>query len=96
MCVCVCVCLFVCSSGRACQVRGYSQLDWGTFRTDSPLKSGDVVGCGWVTQQQEEATVGKVYFTVNGNKLEQEFLDVPPELFPFVHIQKKVCVVNHG
>ena len=96
VCLCVCVCgMCLCvgvvhSSGRACQVKGEGQLDWVTFRTDSPLKSGDVIGCGWV--RQEGGASGKVYFTVNGHKLEQEFLAVPAEMFPFVHIQKKVCV----
>ena len=76
------------SSGRGCQVKGENLMEWNTFRLGNPLKNGDVVGCGWV--REEEGAKGDVYFTVNGHRTENGFSDVPPELIPFLHIQKKV------
>ena len=76
------------STGRCCQVRGENLLEWNTFRLASPLKNGDVVGCGWV--REEEGAKGRLYFTVNGHLMENGFSDVPPEMLPFLHIQKKV------
>ena len=76
------------STGRCCQVRGENLLEWNTFRLASPLKNGDVVGCGWV--REEEGAKGRLYFTVNGHLMENGFSDVPPEMVPFLHIQKKV------
>ena len=76
------------STGRGCQVRGDSLLEWKTFRLNSPLKNGDVVGCGWV--KGEEGTKGTVYFTLNGVQLSHAFQDTPVEMIPFLHIQKKV------
>lgn len=69
-------------------MRGDSLLEWKTFRLNSPLKNGDVVGCGWV--KEEEGTKGTVYFTLNGERLAHEFQDTPTEMIPFIHIQKKV------
>ena len=83
---------FLHSSGRGCQVRGEGLLEWNTFRVDTPLKNSDVVGCGWV---KGEETKGSVYFTLNGEKLTNEFQDAPPEMLPFLHIQKKVKLHNH-
>ena len=78
------------SSGRVCRVQGDNLLEWNTFRLGSPLKNGDVVGCGWV--RGEEGTKGVVYFTVSGERTPNEFHDTPPEMLPFLHIQKKVIV----
>ncbi len=63
-------------------------MEWNTFRLDSPLKTGDVVGCGWV--QGEEGGISTVYFTLNGERQGTEFNDAPPNMFPFLHVQKKV------
>lgn len=63
-------------------------MDWITFRLSEPIKSGDVVGCGWL--RNEEGSKGSVYFTLNGEKYENEFSDVPGEMLPFLHIQKRV------
>ena len=66
-------------------------MEWNTFRLASPLKNGDVVGCGWV--REEEGLRGSVYFTLNGHRTDSGFGDVPPEMTPFLHIQKKVRAV---
>lgn len=63
-------------------------MEWNTFRLASPLKNGDIVGCGWL--REEEGAKGRVYFTLNGHLTENGFSDVPPEMIPFLHIQKKV------
>ena len=63
-------------------------MEWVTARLTAPLKSGDVVGCGWV--REEEGSKGNVYFTLNGQRTENSFTDAPPEMIPFLHIQKKV------
>ena len=58
---------------------------------NSPLKSGDIVGCGWVREEEEEgSTTGMVYFTLNGEKQVNTFTGCPAEMLPFLHIQKKV------
>lgn len=83
-----------CSSGRGCQVRGENFLEWNTFRLNNSLKNSDVIGCGWV--RAEDSTKGTVYFTLNGERVPNEFHDTPPEMLPFVHIQKKVSVITYG
>ena len=70
-------------------MKGENLLDWSTFRLPSPLKSGDVVGCGWL--REGEGAKGNVYFTLNGIQMENRFSDVPAEMTPFLHIQKKAC-----
>ena len=82
------------SSGRGCQVKGDNLMEWVTARLTTPLKSGDVVGCGWV--RAEEGGKGDVYFTLNGLKTENSFNEAPPEMIPFLHIQKKVCEGERG
>ena len=69
-------------------MKGDNLLEWKTFRLNSPLKNGDVVGCGWV--RGEEGVGGTIYFTLNGERLVQEFQEAPAEMLPFLHIQKKV------
>lgn len=63
-------------------------MEWKTVRLSGPIKSGDVVGCGWL--KGEEPNKGTAYFTLNGERLPTEFSDVPGEMLPFVSIQKKV------
>jgi len=64
-------------------------MEWKTFRLDSPLKNGDIVGCCWV--QHEDTAMGNVYFTLNGEKQGSEFTETPSTMYPFLHVQKKVC-----
>jgi hypothetical protein len=59
---------------------------------NSPLKSGDIVGCGWVRGEEEGCTTGTVYFTLNGEKQANTFTGCPAEMLPFLHIQKKVIL----
>ena len=59
-----------------------------------PLKSGDVVGCGWVRGEEEGSNTGTVYFTLNGEKQTNTFTGCPGEMLPFLHIQKKVSNEN--
>lgn len=66
-------------------------MEWNTFRLSGPVKSGDVVGCGWL--RGEEGSKGTTYFTLNGSRFDGVFSDVPGEMFPFLSIQKKVCVI---
>lgn len=62
----------------------------------TPLKSGDIVGCGWVRGEEEEGcTTGTVYFTLNGEKQANTFTRCPAEMLPFLHIQKKVTVTTN-
>ena len=77
------------SSGRGFQVRGVDRMQWSKINTDCLIKNGDIVGCGWIKEDTPTAR-GVVYFTVNGNRLEQSFKDCPSGLYPFVHVQKKV------
>ena len=68
-------------------------MEWVTARLTAPLRSSDVVGCGWV--REEEGGKGNVYFTLNGQRTENSFTDAPPGMIPFLHIQKKVCTHEH-
>ena len=54
-----------------------------------PIKSGDVVGCGWL-KGEEGSNKGTAYFTLNGEKFDNVFTDVPGEMYPFLFLQKKV------
>ena len=91
------ICLSI-SSGRGCQVIGDDRMKWKKINLDTPLKVGDVMGCGWVKDDASE-TMGLVYFTLNGTKIQQEFKDAPSNMYPFLHLQKKVsvsvCVLSH-
>jgi len=79
------------SNGRACQVNGDNILEWNKFRLRHSIKTNDFVGCGWIkTSAEGEPSMGKVYFTRNGERCSNEFAGVPGGLFPFLHIQKKV------
>ena len=66
-------------------------MRWKTVRLSRPLVNGDVVGCGWL--KAEEGSKGTAYFTLNGDKFDSVFTDVPGELLPFVFIQKKVSLL---
>ena len=81
------LCLF--STGRGFQVRGEDRMLWNKITIETPLKTGDVVGCGWIKEETPE-NKGVVYFTVNGTKLDQTFKNSPVEMYPFLHVQKKV------
>jgi hypothetical protein len=76
------------SSGRGFQVRGEDRMLWNKLTTDTPLKTGDIVGCGWLREEPADQK-GVVYFTINGVRLDQTFKDCPAGLYPFVHVQKK-------
>ena len=64
-------------------------MKWKKINLDSPLKTGDVMGCGWIKEDTPD-TKGLVYFTVNGTRIQQNFKDAPPNMYPFLHLQKKV------
>ena len=66
-------------------------MEWKTHRLCGPIKAGDVVGCGWL-RGEESGGKGTVYFTLNGERFESVFTDVPGELYPFLYIQKKVRI----
>ena len=81
------------STGRGCQVRGEDRLQWSKHNLDAPLKTGDIVGCAWIRGDQGGGA-GVMYYTLNGAKLDHVFNKVPPGLYPFVHLQKKVSFIN--
>jgi E3 ubiquitin-protein ligase HECTD4 len=75
------------STGRA-YVYGSGVLDRRSFSFDIRMKTGDVLGMGWM-RQAGTPSVGNVFITLNGNKLEGEIDDVQANLWPIVHLQKK-------
>ena len=83
------------STGRGLQVRGEDRMQWIKFSYDRPLKSGDVVGCGYIREEGPDAA-SSVYFTLNGIQQPNQLKNVPSSLFPFIHLQKKVCCVVDG
>ena len=69
---------------------GDNTLEWNKFRLRLSIKAGDYVGCGWIkTSAEGEPSIGKVYFTRNGEKCANEFTAVPSGMYPFLHIQRK-------
>lgn len=77
------------STGRGLQVRGEDRMKWNKLSFDRPLKTGDVVGCGYIRDDGPDAG-SSVYFTLNGHQQLHQLKDAPASLFPFVHLQKKV------
>lgn len=67
-------------------------MQWPKISSETLIKNGDIVGCGWIKEDTPTAR-GVVYFTVNGNRLEQSFKECPSGLYPFVHVQKKVSSI---
>jgi len=88
------------SSGKAVQYTGDGMLDRKSFRvSENPLKATNVLGCGWVRYgedltEAQQAGRGSVYFTVNGQKVAEEFDNAPPSMTPFIHLPKKVIQSN--
>ena len=74
---------------------GSSLLQWRSVRLDVALNSGDVAGIGWERSGDSPALHGQsvrgmVYFTHNGRRLTPTLEDVAGNMWPVVHIQKKV------
>ena len=79
-----------CSTGRA-YVYGSGVLDRKSFPFDIRMKTGDVLGMGWM-RQVGTPSVGTLFVTLNGNKLESQIDNVQANLWPIVHLQKKVSL----
>ena len=81
------------STGRGCQVHGEDRMQWNKINLEGPLKTGDIIGCGWIKEETPEIK-NVVYFTLNGVRIEQQFKDTPTDMYPFVHVQKKVSYMR--
>ena len=68
-------------------------MQWNKINLEGPLKTGDIVGCGWIKEETPEIK-NVVYFTLNGVRIEQQFKDTPTDMYPFVHVQKKVSYMH--
>ncbi len=68
-------------------------MKWKKINLDTPLKKGDVVGCGWLKEDTPDIK-GVAYFTVNGTRIEQQFKDAPSNMYPFLHLQQKVSDIG--
>ena len=80
------------NNGRVVHYNGQSLLQWRSLRFDVQLAPGDTLGFGY--EKLTEATnlleaSGRVYFTLNGVKLDQALENVKGNIYPVVHIQKK-------
>ena len=53
------------------------------------MKENDVIGCGY-KRGEDQSDKGLVYFTYNGDRLEQDLEGAQSGLWPVIHIQKKV------
>ena len=70
-------------------------MQWDKFSFDRHLKVGDVVGCGYVREEGPDGG-SSVYFTLNGHQQPHQLKNIPPSLFPFIHLQKKVRLTVNG
>ena len=80
------------NNGRVVHYNGQSLLQWRSLRFDIHLNPGDTLGIGWeklFEAQSNNPASGRVYFTINGNKLDQALEYVNGDMYPVVHIQKK-------
>ena len=80
------------NNGRVVHYNGQSLLQWRSLRFDVQLNPGDTLGIGWeklFEGQSNNPASGRVYFTINGNKLDQALEYVNGDMYPVVHIQKK-------
>ncbi len=68
---------------------GDDRMKWKKINLDTPLKTGDVMGCGWIKEDTVDIK-GVVYFTVNGTRIQQQFRNAPSNMLPFLQLQKKV------
>lgn len=69
-------------------MRGTDRMQWDKISMDSGLVNGDVIGCGWFSDKEGSL----VFFTKNGQRHPTQFRNTPVGMYPFVHLQKKVCV----
>ena len=65
------------------------------MRLDVTLNPGDIAGIGWERQADASGTSGQsakgtVFFTYNGRRLSGTIDDVMGNMWPVVHLQKKV------
>jgi len=93
------VSLFSFSNGRAVHYNGSSLLQWRSVRLDVTLNPGDISGIGWERQSDPSSTSGQsvkgtVFFTYNGRRLSGTIDDVMGNMWPVVHMQKKVRIIG--
>ena len=84
--------MFFHNNGRVVHYNGQSLLQWRSLRFDIQLNPGDTIGIGWeklFEASNAAPSSGRVYFTINGNKLDQALEYVNGNMYPVVHIQKK-------
>ena len=84
--------LFFHNNGRVVHYNGPSLLHWRSLRFDVQINPGDTLGIGWEKLFQASASTpasGRVYFTINGAKLDGGLEYVNGNMYPVVHIQKK-------
>lgn len=71
---------------------GSGVLDRKSFPLNIRTNVGDVLGMGWM-RAAGTPSVGVVFITHNGTKLDTEIEGVRANLWPVIHLQKKVCFV---
>ena len=84
--------MFFHNNGRVVHYNGQSLLQWRSLRFEVQLNPGDTLGIGWEKLFEVSNTApasGRVYFTLNGEKLDQALEYVNGNMYPVVHIQKK-------
>ena len=84
--------MFFHNNGRVVHYNGPSLLHWRSLRFDVQLNPGDTLGLGWeklFEASDNTPASGRVYFTINGAKLDGGLEYVNGNMYPVVHIQKK-------
>ena len=84
--------VFFHNNGRVVHYNGPSLLHWRSLRFDVQLNPGDTLGLGWeklFEASNNTPATGRVYFTINGTKLDGALEYVNGNMYPVVHVQKK-------
>lgn len=57
------------------------------------MKENDIIGCGY-KKAEDHSDKGLAYFTYNGQRLAENLDGVQSGLWPVIHIQKKVKILQ--
>ena len=84
------------SSGNVLHCVGEDAMSNIVFNLPKPLTGRDIIGMGWI-REKNKSPLGRVYITINGEKIPQEVHGVAEALFPCLCFLKRTKVwANFG
>eukprot|EP00800_Vazella_pourtalesii_P003218 TRINITY_DN1323_c0_g1_i3.p1 TRINITY_DN1323_c0_g1~~TRINITY_DN1323_c0_g1_i3.p1 ORF type:complete len:2260 (+),score=553.45 TRINITY_DN1323_c0_g1_i3:560-6781(+) len=76
------------SNGNVLHCVGDDAMNNVIFSLPKPLNGRDIIGMGWI-REKNKSPIGRVYITVNGEKIAQEVTGVAEALFPCLCFLKR-------